>query len=78
MPSQTAARTKQTPPKSDLKHELIEQEGILDATCGRHAIHCLTVIGTIEGHSLAPDTQKTTKYEHVIPQLVDIEEDPCH
>ena len=43
---------------------------------GRHAIHCLTVIGTIEGHSIAPDAQKTTKYEHVIPQLVDIEEDP--
>ena len=34
------------------------------------------MIGTIEGHTLAPDNQKTTKYEHVIPQLVDIEEDP--
>ncbi len=44
---------------------------------GRHAIYCLTVIGTIEGHSLAPDNQKSTKYEHVIPQLVDIEEDPA-
>ena len=42
----------------------------------RAAIHCLTVIGTIEGHTLSPDAQKTTKYEHVIPQLVDIEEDP--
>ena len=59
-----------------LKHDLIETEGILAATRGRHAIHCLTVIGTIEGHTLAPDNQKTTKYEHVIPQLVDIEEDP--
>ena len=46
-------------------------------TKGRHAIYCLTVIGTIEGHSLAPDNQKSTKYEHVIPQLVDIEEDPA-
>ena len=59
-----------------LEHDLIETEGILAATRGRHAIHCLTVIGTIEGHTLAPDNQKTTKYEHVIPQLVDIEEDP--
>ena len=59
-----------------LKQDLIETEGILAATRGRHAIHCLTVIGTIEGHTLAPDNQKTTKYEHVIPQLVDIEEDP--
>ena len=45
-------------------------------TKGRHAIHCLTVVGQIEGHSLAPQDQKTTRYEHVIPQLVSIEEDP--
>jgi ATP-dependent protease ClpP protease subunit len=36
----------------------------------------LTVIGQIEGHTLAAQSQKTTKYEHVIPQLVSIEEDP--
>ena len=59
-----------------LEHDLMTEDGILPATKGRHAIHCLTVIGTIEGHSLAPENQKTTKYEHVIPQLVDIEEDP--
>lgn len=59
-----------------LEHDLIKEDGIVPATKGRHAIHCLTVIGTIEGHSFAPDAQKTTKYEHVIPQLVDIEEDP--
>ena len=67
----------QTAEEQRLKHELIETEGILAATCGRHAIHCLTIIGTIEGHTLAPDNQKTTKYEHVIPLLVDIEEDPA-
>lgn len=54
----------------------ITERGSVPATAGRHAIHCLTVIGTIEGHTLSPDNQKTTKYEHVIPQLVDIEEDP--
>ena len=59
-----------------LEHDLITDDGIVPATKGRHAIHCLTVIGTIEGHTLSPDAQKTTKYEHVIPQLVDIEEDP--
>lgn len=59
-----------------LEHDLMTDSGIVPATKGRHAIHCLTVIGTIEGHTLAPDAQKTTKYEHVIPQLVDIEEDP--
>ena len=60
-----------------LKQDLIEEAGMLEATQGRHAIHCLTVIGTIEGHTLAPENQKTTKYEHVIPQLVDIQEDPA-
>ncbi len=60
-----------------LKHDLIVDGGIVEATGGRCAIHCLTVIGTIEGHTLASETQKTTKYEHVIPQLVDIEEDPA-
>ena len=37
-------------------------------------IHCLTVIGQIEGHIVLPPQNKTTKYEHVIPQLVAIEE----
>ena len=37
-----------------LEHDLITDSGIVPATKGRHAIYCLTVIGTIEGHSLAP------------------------
>lgn len=43
---------------------------------GRHVIHCLTIIGQIEGHYLLPPSNKTTKYEHVIPQLVAVEESP--
>lgn len=39
-----------------------------------HYIHCLTIIGQIEGHYILPAQNKTTKYEHVIPQLVAIEE----
>lgn len=39
-----------------------------------HFIHCLTIIGQIEGHIILPSHNKTTKYEHVIPQLVAIEE----
>ena len=42
---------------------------------GKHVIHCLTIIGQIEGHTILPSQNKTTKYEHVIPQLVSIEED---
>ena len=39
-----------------------------------HFIHCLTIIGQIEGHYILPSQNKTTKYEHVIPRLVAIEE----
>ncbi|MEA5039770.1 MAG: ATP-dependent Clp protease proteolytic subunit [Clostridiaceae bacterium] len=41
---------------------------------GKHTIHCLTIIGHIEGHQELPPQTKTTKYEHVIPQLAAIEE----
>lgn len=44
---------------------------------GRHLIHCLTIIGQVEGHFILPPQNKTTKYEHVIPQIVAIEEDPA-
>ncbi len=37
-------------------------------------IHCLTIIGQIEGHVSLPQQNKTTKYEHVLPQLASIEE----
>ena len=57
-----------------LEHDLITDDGIVPATKGRHAIHCLTVIGQVEGHVEAPQGQKTTKYEHVMPLLAAVEE----
>jgi ATP-dependent protease ClpP protease subunit len=39
-------------------------------------IHCLTIVGQIEGHMALPPQNKTTKYEHLIPQLVAIEQNP--
>ena len=39
-------------------------------------IHCLTIIGQIEGHYILPSQNKTTKYEHIIPLLVSVEDDP--
>ncbi|NLJ75701.1 MAG: translocation-enhancing protein TepA [Peptococcaceae bacterium] len=39
-------------------------------------IHCLTIIGQIEGHLVLPPQNKTTKYEHMIPQLVALEQAP--
>ena len=41
----------------------------------KHLIHCLSVIGQIEGHYILPPQNKTTKYEHIMPALVAIEQD---
>ena len=49
-----------------------EDQGVIKI---KDNIHCLTIIGQIEGHIILPAQNKTTKYEHVIPQLVAIEED---
>ena len=41
----------------------------------RHGtVHCLTIIGQIEGHMVLPGNTKTTKYEHVLPLLASVEE----
>ncbi len=48
--------------------------GSVTTSGGRHVIHCLTIVGEIEGHILSSNQNKTTKYEHVIPQLVEVEE----
>lgn len=40
----------------------------------RGNIHCLTIVGQIEGHQILPETSKSTKYEHVMPMLAAIEE----
>ena len=54
----------------------INESGSVTTHCQGHTIHCLTVIGQIEGHYILPSQNKTTKYEHVIPQIVAVEEDP--
>ena len=62
--------------RARLEKEELEDLGTVTLRQGAHTIHCLTVIGQVEGHSEAPQGQKTTKYEHVIPQLVAVQEDP--
>lgn len=39
-----------------------------------HKIQLMTIIGEIEGHDVLPNTSKSTKYEHVLPKLAEIEE----
>ena len=56
--------------------EEIVQSGGVTAGKEGEAIHCLSIIGQIEGHYILGDNQKATKYEHLIPLLVSIEENP--
>jgi len=62
--------------ESQKRIDQINETGSIITGTGKHVIHCLTVIGQIEGHYILPSQNKTTKYEHVIPQLVSIEEEP--
>lgn len=55
--------------------ELAEKLGQSVSQNSKHLIHCLTVIGQIEGHYVLSEQNKTTKYEHIIPSLVAIEQD---
>ena len=55
--------------------QLIEETGAVRTQNAKHLIHCLTVIGQVEGHNILPDDTKTTKYEHILPALVAIEQD---
>ncbi len=67
------------PCDNEVKEEQpVEKESELDGSVticknGKY-IHCLTIIGQIEGHYISSPNTKTTKYEHVIPRLVEVEE----
>ncbi len=53
----------------------IKEMSSVNIDCKAGRIFCMTIIGEIEGHVALPGTTKTTKYEHVIPELVRIDED---
>ena len=59
--------------KKKLTKELPDGAATLGTPKGK--IHCMSIIGQIEGHYLLQDGQKATKYEHIIPELISIEED---
>lgn len=58
------------------KEDEIREYGMADLEdpVREHRIHLMTIIGEIEGHDVLPNTSKTTKYEHVLPKLAEIEE----
>lgn len=54
--------------------QMVEDTGSVTTDNGRHRIHCMTIVGQIEGHYALPGETKATKYEHMIPQLVAVDE----
>lgn len=60
----------------DQRMQLIEDTGSVITDNGRYRIHCMTIVGQIEGHYTLPPETKSTKYEHMIPQLIAVEESP--
>ncbi|MCI8948768.1 MAG: peptidase S14 [Lachnospiraceae bacterium] len=47
----------------------------LEGSSARHKIHLLSIIGEVEGHENASGNSKTTKYDHLLPKLAEIEDD---
>lgn len=52
----------------------IAQTGSITAKTKHGTVHCITIIGQIEGHMELPSQNKTTKYEHLIPQITAVEQ----
>lgn len=63
-------------PRTSTSVNNINQLGTPEVPPIKSGIHTLPIIGQIEGHLLLPSQNKTTKYEHVIPQLIAVEENP--
>mgnify|MGYP000987680177 CR=1 FL=1 len=61
--------------KLDENIRQIKEMGSVTLPDAKHVIHCLNIIGQVEGHYILPAQNKTTKYEHIIPALVAIEQD---
>ena len=58
-----------------IQSENIKEFGQVSIPNAKHLIHCLNIIGQVEGHYILPPQNKTTKYEHIIPALVAVEQD---
>ncbi|SFS48562.1 ATP-dependent protease ClpP, protease subunit [Paenibacillus sp. 453mf] len=63
-------------PKTNPVVNTIQELGQTTVPSGESNIFCMTIIGQIEGHLILPPQNKTTKYEHLIPQLVAAEQNP--
>ena len=72
-PTEPAAEGKEKDGAGEITQNILDFGSALTRT-PRGTVYTLTIIGQIEGHSTAPNTSKTTKYEHVLPLLAKLEE----
>ena len=67
-----AKKADESPDKNDI--EKILKTGTVSASDGESVIHCISIVGQIEGHYILEATQKATKYEQLLPLLFSVEE----
>ena len=72
-PTDPAEADKEKDSSGETTQNILDFGSALTRTA-RGTVYTLTIIGQIEGHSTAPNTSKTTKYEHVLPLLAKLEE----
>lgn len=71
-------KEKKTNAEDEAAKELIRELGLFSTGAGFDSdLQYISIIGSIEGHSVLPADNKTTKYEHLIPQLIAVEENPA-
>ncbi|MBQ6164218.1 MAG: ATP-dependent Clp protease proteolytic subunit [Clostridia bacterium] len=73
-PAEAAPQSDQSENAADDAREDLFADGSVTVRERGRLIHCLTVIGQIEGHTVLPETVKTTKYERMIPRIVAVEQ----
>ena len=66
--------SEETPSIAAPEQNSIAETGSITARTSRGTIHCITIVGQIEGHMELPAQNKTTKYEHLIPQIAAVEQ----
>ena len=74
LPADVPKKTRQA--KKSTTTENIHELGSTEVPSIKTNMHVMTIIGQIEGHMTLPPQNKTTKYEHVLPQLIAIEQNP--
>ena len=75
-PAEPPKKTRTAKKAATSAAENIQELGTPEVPIAKSNIHVMTIIGQIEGHMVLPPQNKTTKYEHLMPQLVAIEQNP--